>query len=605
MTVLVYVPAAHGGFIWDDNHHVTQNAHLRDAAGLGHIWLGPGARVQYYPLTFTTFWIEYHLWGLNPAGYHLTNILLHGLSALLLWLVLRRLGVPGAWLAAALFAVHPVYVESVAWITERKNVLSGALYLAAALAYFRCLRLDESDSAKADTASFGEAGREIVSEMAPTRSRGWYVAALVLFSCTLLSKTVAGSLPAALLLVLWWKRGRIRWADVYPLVPFFILACALGLLTMSIEKHHVGARGDEWNLSAVQRCLIAGRALWFYAGKLAWPVNLTFIYPRWDIDAGSWRQFLYPGTALAVIGATWGGRHRLGRGPVAALLFFDGTLVPALGFFDVFPMRYSFVADHFQYLASLGLITLAAAGAAEIWRRLDHWGRNATSLLAACVLVVLGLQTWSRGYAYADLETLWRDTLRKNPAAEMAHNNLGNVLAGQGRLDEAVTCYGEALRLDPAFTDAHYNLGNALARQGKLDEALAHYAEALRLEPDSADSHNSLGIVLDLKGQHDEALAHYTEALRLKPAYPEAHNNLGLALAELGRLDEAVTHYTEALRLKPTFPDAYCNRGIAFFQARQLARAWSDVRMCRQLGGSPNPDLVRSLTEATRLPSPR
>jgi hypothetical protein len=261
-----YQQVWHAGYIWDDDSYVTKNATLRDLHGLWRIWFEVAATPQYYPLVHTSFWIEHHLWGLNPLGYHLVNLVLHALGAILLWRGLLRLGIPGAWLAAAIFAVHPVEVESVAWITERKNVLSAVFYFAAALTYLRFeTARDEKDQA----------------------GQRWYLyfASLFLFVLALLSKTVACSLPAALLLVRWWKSGRIKWRDILALLPFFAFGLGLGLLTAWLEKHHVRAEGEEWALTFGQRFLIAGRALWFYASKLLWPANLIFIYPRWDVSA--------------------------------------------------------------------------------------------------------------------------------------------------------------------------------------------------------------------------------------------------------------------------------------------------------------------------------
>jgi hypothetical protein len=261
LVLLAYTPALDAGFVWDDDDYVTANVTLRSVTGLARIWVEPGAVPQYYPMAFTSLWLDYRLWGMRPFGYHLVNVLLHGLNAVLLWRLLVMLAVPGAWLAAAVFAVHPVHVESVAWVTERKNVLSGAFYLGAFLAYLR---------------------------FAPPGGRGagpvaWraYAAALALFVLAMLSKTVTCTLPAALLIVLWWKRPRLAARDVLPLLPFFALGLGLSLVTIWMEKHHVGAQGADWALSAVDRCLIAARALWFYLGKLVWPAPLVFNYPRW------------------------------------------------------------------------------------------------------------------------------------------------------------------------------------------------------------------------------------------------------------------------------------------------------------------------------------
>ncbi|MBU0640698.1 MAG: hypothetical protein KKB50_17685 [Planctomycetes bacterium] len=248
-TLAAYVPAMRGGFIWDDDYYVSDNQTLRTTDGLRRIWLEPGAVPQYYPLVHTTYWVEYRLWQDWAPGYHAVNVVLHALSALLVATALRRLQVPGAWFAALLFALHPVHVESVAWITERKNVLSGLFYLLAVLAYCRFANLDSNPAR-------------------PGRCWGCYTLALALFLCALLSKTVTASLPAALLLLIWWKRGRIGGRDIAPLVPFFALGIALGLVTVWMEKHHVGAQGELWHLALAERLLVAGRAAWFYAGKL-------------------------------------------------------------------------------------------------------------------------------------------------------------------------------------------------------------------------------------------------------------------------------------------------------------------------------------------------
>jgi hypothetical protein len=333
LTLLAYLPAWNGGFIWDDNGHITKPA-LRSAAGLLRIWLEPGATQQYYPIVHSAFWLQFHAWGLNPLGYHLINILLHALSACLLAGILRRLAVPGWWLAAALFALHPVQVESVAWITELKNTLSGVFYLAAALTY---LRFDER------------------------RTPALYAGALSWFALALLSKSVTATLPAGLLIGFWWKRGRLDWTrDVRPLLPFAAIGIAAGAMTVFMERTFIGAQGSAFDFTFVERTLIAGRAVCFYLLSLVWPANLAFNYPRWPISQSTWWLYLFPLAVAAMLAAAWWVRDRT-RAPLAALLFFGVTLGPALGFVNVYPFRFSFVADHFQYLACLGMLSLAAA----------------------------------------------------------------------------------------------------------------------------------------------------------------------------------------------------------------------------------------------------
>ena len=536
LTLVAYLPAMRGGFIWNDDSYVTGNQMLRSLAGLGKIWTRPGATEQYYPLVFTSFWAEYHLWKLQPFGYHFVNVLLHVLNAVLLWRVLRGLEIQGAWWIAAIFALHPVQVESVAWITERKNILSGVFYLLAMLAWFRFRPLTASQTAGSQDWRF-------------------YPLVILLFLCALLSKTVTLSLPAVIVLLIWWKGNRVERRDVLALVPLFALGTALGFMTMWMEKHHVGA-GRDWILSVVQRCLLAGRALWFYVGKLCWPHPLTFIYPRWVIDARAWWQYLFPMAALVVPITLWLLRRRIGRGPLVATLYFEGTLVPALGFFDVYPFRYSFVADHFQYLACIGPIALVVSAGAMICRRsAGQWDRLVT-LAAAAALLMLGVFTWRQGLIYNDPETLWRDTLAKNPDAWMAHNNLGLVLTDQGRVEEAIAEYRASLRIKPDHWGAHYNLANALVAQGKLANAITEYQVVLRAEPNFAPAHDNLGGALAMQGKIAEATAEFVAALRINPDSAEAHNNLGNALLELGKVVEAVAQYREALRLRPDLPPA-------------------------------------------------
>ena len=562
MTLATYVPAMGGGFIWDDDDYVLHNPTLRTAGGLAQIWFQLGATRQYYPMVHTSYWIEYRLWGLEPTGFHVVNVLLHALSAVLLWRVLALLRVPGAWGGAAIFALHPVHVESVAWITERKNVLSGAFYLGAAWAYLRY--------------SLQEGGKA-------AGSRGYYVAALALFAGALFSKTVTCSLPAALLLILWWKRGRIERRETLDLAPFFGLGAVLAGVTVWMEKHSVGTWGEHWDLNLVERCLIAGRALWFYAGKLCMPINLTFIYPRWSIDAADWIQYVFPVGATAALVLLWIFRRRLGRGPLVAVLFFAGTLFPALGFFNVYPMLYSFVADHFQYLASLGLIVLATALGWEAAQRFGCRGQALGRGVLIALLVMCGTLTWRQGYAYADLETLWRDTLAKNADAWIAHNNLANLLKARGQLDEAVRHYRRALLLEPGFARVYVNLGEALKARGEPEGAEKIYRRALAVDPTYAKAHIDLGNVLlgrkDVKG----AVSHYRRALELAPDAVEAHINLGTALAGRGDVEGAILHYRRALQLQPDFAEAHNNLGKMLLAKRDVEGAIMHYRRALEL----------------------
>jgi len=560
-TLLAYFPAFDGGLLWDDDHHVTAPA-LQPVDGLRRIWLEPGATQQYYPLLHTAFWVEHRLWGDGVLGYHLLNVLLHAFAACLLVAIVRRLSLPGAWLAGFIFALHPVCVEAVAWISEQKTTLSAVLALSAILLY---LSFDQS------------------------RRRTSYLLASALFLLALLTKTVTATVPAALLVILWWRRGSLQWGrDVVPLAPWFAVGVPAGLITAWIERTLIGAQGREFDLNAIQRFLLAGRALCFYLGKIFVPVDLIFTYPRWTLDPDAPWQYLYPAGIVVLQSILVIAARRGHRGPLAGFLIFAGTLFPVLGFLNVYPFRFSPVADHFQYLASLGIIVPIAA----VWPR--------PRIPAFALLAALGILTWGQAGMYRNAETLYRVTLARNPASWMAevnlcalllekpaakpegiahceaalrlkpdyaeaHNDLGSAWAQMpGRLADAIAEFRAALAAKPEFPEAHFNLANALARiPGRQSEAIAQYEAALRLRPDYLEAHMNLGTVLSLSpGRLADAVAQYRAALRLDPNLAEAHNNLGSALAQLpGRLQDAMAEYRAALEIDPQYAKAHNNLG--------------------------------------------
>ncbi len=546
LVIAAYWPAMRGGFLWDDDLYVQHNPLLKSLAGLARIWFEPGATPQYYPLVFTTFWLEWQCWGADPLGYHLVNCILHALNAILLWRVLDRLQVPYPWFAAVVFALHPVHVESVAWISERKNVLSAAFYLGATWTYLRLTANAESRNAESRNT-------ETLKETAAAREGGdrygsaaWlYLAAWVLFTLSLLSKSVACTWPAAMGLVLWWKRGRIGWADVMRLTPMLVAGAASGLWTAWVEKRYVGAEGATWSLNAAEHLLLAGRILCFYAGKLLWPDPLMAIYPRWEIDAGDGGQWVYPLLCIAALGGLFALRQRTGRGPLAAALFFAGSLFPALGLFNVYFMRFSFVADHFVYLASIGVIAPLVGGI----RRSPSV--RMVRLVQGALIVVLGINTWAHATTFISANVVWSDTLSKNPGAWLAHNNLGVILEKEGRTDEAEAHFRAALALHHDMSRVHGNLGSLLADRGEFDEAMVHLGEALRLAPESFDAHFNMATGLSLQGRWREAADEYHTAIRLRLRHADAHFGLGTALWKLGGAAGAEREWRDALQIQP------------------------------------------------------
>ncbi|MGC4075407.1 MAG: tetratricopeptide repeat protein [Nibricoccus sp.] len=534
LALVIYWPALRGGFIWDDDAHVPREE-LRTLGGLWRIWFERGAVPQYYPLLHSAFWVQQKLWGAMPAGYHVVNVLLHAGAAVLFATLLRKLAVPGARMAAFLFLLHPVCVESVAWISELKNTLSLVLYLAVAHVY---LRFQEKRAVKE------------------------YVAAAGLFVLALLTKTTTASLPAALLVVCWWKQGRLEWRrDVVPLLPWFVAGAVSGLYTAHLERTVIGAEGADFALGFADRLVLAGRVFWFYFGKLLWPAELIFFYPRWTIDAGVWWQWLFFVAGLALLGGLiWWSRRS--RSPLAAVLLFGGSLFPVLGFFNVYPFLFSYVADHFQYLASLGVFALIGAG---LGRMRKPW---AVAAGAGCALV-LAILSFRQAGMYRDEFTLYETTLQRNPDCWMAHNNLAIALVESGRAERALLHCEEALRLRPNYAKGEHTYGKALNHLGRFPEAIPPLERAVALSPDFASAHNELGAALMCTGKTTDALAHFEKAVRLSPELGMARRNLALGLAMSERGAEAIPQFEEAVRLLPGELDVRLELSLALASERR------------------------------------
>ena len=529
VTMLAYHPAWHGGVLWDDDAHIG-GPELRTLDGLRRIWFVPRTTQQYYPLLHTSYWLQQKLWGDSITGYHIVNLLLHIGCVVLVLRILRFLRIPGAELAATIFALHPVNVETVAWIAERKNTLSGVFALAATLWY---LRFDEN------------------------RSRQSYALALGLFLLGLLSKTAIVTLPLALLVIFWWKRGAISWRhNVVPLIPFFLFSAVAGVMTRWVEYGNIGYRARMLDLSLLDRCLIAGRAFWFQLGKVLWPSNLMFVYPRWEINAAVWWQYLFPLAVLGLLGILWSLR-RWSRAPLAGVLVYIFMLLPTLGFLNQYFFIYSFVSDHWQYLACLGIITPCASGIVLLATRLKSgyaWLEPGVTLVIGGVLFLL---TWQQSRMYNNAETLYRTTIAHNPACWLAYDHLVDILYQANRIPEATNLFEDELRINPA--EAHYSLGYALLRKGRTSEAMDQYEQALRINPDYAEVHNNLASALVMTGRPSEAIDQCKQTLRMNPNSADAHSDLGAALALMGRISEAIEELKAAVRINPNNIDARNN----------------------------------------------
>ena len=519
VVVLAYLPVRHAGFIWDDDSHLTENPCIVGPLGFHGIWATAAA--TYYPLVLTSFWAQHAIWGLSPGPYHIVNVLVHAADGILLALLLIRLRVSGAWLAAALWALHPVNVESVAWVTELKNTQSCFFYLLAILFF---LKWRES------------------------RQRSAYAWAFLCAVAAILSKSSTVMLPVVLGLCGWWLEGRWRWRNVPALIPFFAISLAASGWTIWEQQFHSGALGVEWAQTGPQRLIIAGNCLWFYLGKLAWPHPLVFIYPRWEVDASQALAWLPVLAAAGGLFFLWWHRNGRGRAIFFASAYFAVSLFPVLGFFSVYFFRYSFVGDHLQYLASIGPLTLAAAGLALGLRHRPalRWFLSGGLLLALAVL------TWRQTWVYQSAETLWADTVARNPNCWLGYNNLGMEYLQSGRVDEAAVSIQKAVELNRSYADGENNLGLALFKTGKLDEAIGHWQRAIEIKSDNAFAYNNLAIGFYKTGRRDEALAHWRKAVEITPDYAEARNNLQAVLDEAPQappVENAKSHYDQGMEL--------------------------------------------------------
>ncbi len=627
--IAVYWPALRGGILIDDLDHITRPA-WRSLAGLRGIWFNVGITSQYFPLLHSAFWVEYRLWQDSVVGYHLANLAEHLASAILVVAIARRLRLPGGWLAGFLFALHPVGVESVAWISEQKNTLSTLFYLVSGYLYL----------------GFDQDRRPI---------RYWL--AFGFFVLALLTKSITAMLVPALLVIAWWQRGRLEWRrDVRPLIGWLVTGAAYGLFTVWYERVYMNARGASFDQGLMERSLIAGRAVVFYARTLVWPTNLMFVNPRWQPDLTAAWQYAYPAAVGVVAGGlTWLARWR--RGPLAAFLLYTGTLAPTLGFLNINWFNYSFVADHFQYLAGPAFFISLSAGLTGLVRR---WGdaraQRAAALAGGCVVAILGGLNWRQSGNYRDAETLYRRTIAQNPAAWIAHANLGAVLLDRpggrpeavdhflttltlkpnhlnayinlglafermpGRESDAVQAFESALRLkpdeprvlillaqllaqmpervaeaaplfrralaaDPSAWEAHAGLAQALAANAETQAAaIPEWEAAVRLRPDLATLHNDLGGAYAVAGRTAEAIAEFEQAVRLRPDLPTAHYNLASLLSDVpGRLPDAVREFEAALQLGPDDPAAHNNLGLALLQLGRRSEAIAHLRTAVQL----------------------
>ena len=589
LTIAAYLPALGAGFVWDDDSMLTGNLFVKVPLGLYYIWCST-ALPDYFPLTSTSFWLEWRLWGTNASGYHFTNILLHAASACLLWRVLKKLRIPGAWVAAIIFAVHPINVQSVAWITERKNTLCMFFFLLSSLWYLR------SEDASID------------NPPSPQISPRWYYwLSLLAFVFALLSKTAVVGMPFVLLGIAWWQRGKIGWQAIRRTMPFFAISLALGLITLWFQSHRSIGGDPIREADVLTRLAGAGWAVWFYLGKVLAPLNLSFVYPLWQIDSRSAMAWL-PLAAVLILTVVLGlFRRSWGSPALLALGYFLLMLLPILGLVNIYFHRYSLVADHWAYFAVIGVIAAIVGGGTWLFKRHQSIVRWLLPAGAIAAVSWLASATWVQSRIYRDLGTLWEDTLAKNPGCWLAHNSLGSALASIGRSDEALRHFDRGLAVKPESVEllnnmasalldlrradeaipwlskavaiapssamAYYNLGNAHDQRGDVGQAQKFYRRAIELDPAHAEAHSNLGCLLFAAGKKQEAIDEFTAAISLKPGYAEALNNLAAIFLEKGRAQEAESLLRDALRSRPGYPDALFNLGNALHSQGRVKEA--------------------------------
>ena len=535
---------------------VTENPHLEDVSGLQRIWFEIGARYQYYPLVYTSYWLEHKVWGLDPTGYHVVNLILHILNAFLVWRLIRGLGLPGGWFVAGLFALHPVQVTSVAWITERKNVLTGLFGLLSTIQFSKGYRLWETGHSPSEHRS------------------GWhFCTGYIFFVLALLSKTSTCVLPAILLILLWWKK-RLSVKSIGWLMGLFILSAGSAVLTIYMELHHIKAVGSAWDHTFLERIQIAARSLWGYVFNEAWPFHIQFFYPRWDVDAG--RLVLY-GPVIAWMGVLGAGVYYTWRtskrGFLAGILMYGVVMSPVLGFINVYCMQYSFVMDHWQYLAAIIFFTWVTYGLAQGMTRLRFSPRL---LSLGGVGVMLGLASLTYGWTgyFKNEHVLWERTLEQNPEAWLAHNNLGtwalqngNRLKGKAHLEAALDIYPD----NPLVL---HNLGTVLFKEGKLKEARMLLDRAVQLDPYLLGGYEVLGFIALKEGDKSAAIRLMGSSISMGSENPD----LLYHYVRLKRPENSLIFLTQAIEKKPMMEAARYLLAQEFHRTGNVLQAVKTLR---------------------------
>jgi Flp pilus assembly protein TadD len=568
----IYSPSYHGDWLWDDDQAITVNQMIQSPSGIFKIWTNPDG-ADYFPLTTSATWLQWQCFGPNATGYHAVTIAMHILTALLVWRLFQEMKLPGAWLGGLLFAIHPICVESVAWVSELKNTLSTPLFLLSAIHY---LRFDS----QADSAS-------------PRAVRNYGLSALF-FLLAMLSKTAMVGMPIVILLHAWWKRGTVTRRDLVVAAPFFAISLVLGLVTIWYQHGRaIGQEkiiiGDIWTVAGfLQRMAIAGMATLFYLWKTIWPFDLLPIYPRWDVDPPKLWQFL-PWPLMAAAGWWLWSRRGTAEQPTPArhtlfaLGYFVLMLLPILGFITISYMRITWVADHFLYLPMISIIGLASAAIATWFSRASESERPMAVATGAILLAVLAYASFRYAHAWANEDALWSHTLKTNHDAWQAHNRLGAKKFARGDVEGAHYHFQNSTRLRPDLGETHNNLGTTLSAKGQLNEAIKEFTEAARVTPHVPAIRVNLANSLAAAGRFGEAGDQYRILLQTEPNNPALLNNFGVTLYKLGKKEEAIAEFRKALAIAPNLKDARESLAVALGEKPDPSAANPQTKSAPQL----------------------
>jgi len=554
----VYASSCKNGFIWDDDDYVYNNSYIQNAEGLKYIWLSRKTP-QYYPIIFTMFWLEHKLWGLNPFGYHVVNLIFHIINALLLFLILQKLCPGFAFPVALLFAIHPIQVETVAWITERKNIMALFFFQLALLAY---LRFDRVGNIKS------------------------YLIVIGFFICALLSKSISVCFVFIPVLYKWFKDNKVNFREIKISLPLIFIGFLAAINTIYMEFYHVGARGVDWSLSLLGRFILSGRIALFYIYKVCFPFKFMFFYPRWSVDVTIWWQWIFSISVISFLIFLFYYRRHIGRAAIVLFSFYIISIFPALGFFNVYPMIYSFVADHFSYLSMPWLLLLICSSTYFIFDKLSnrflflksYLGKISGWLIFSIIIISMCVKSQALTRNYNNIFIFWKDSIAKNPQSWMAYNNLGLAYARAGKDQEAIANYKKSIEINPKYVQAYNNLGLAFGRRGEHKQAIDYYRKALEINPDSAETYNSLGLIYDSLGEFNKARGYYEKSIEIKPNYIYAYNNLGLLYDSLGQQSKAVVVLIKAIKINSNYAEIYNTLGIVNYHQEKYKEAVSNYQ---------------------------